>query len=87
MPLEKAVYKMTGLPASVLGLKDRGIIKPGMVADLTVFDPNQIADCSTFTNSAVKPLGIHHVLVSGQLALTYGNQTNARAGKVLLHTP
>lgn len=87
MPLEKAVYKMTGLPASVLGLKDRGIIKPGMVADLTVFDSNQIADCSTFTNSAVKPLGIHHVLVSGQLALTYGNQTNARAGKVLLHTP
>lgn len=87
MPLEKAIYKMTGLPASVLGLKDRGVIKPGMVADLTVFDPEQIADRSTFTNSAVKPDGIHHVLICGQLAVADGRQTDLRVGKVLLHTP
>jgi len=87
MPWEKAVYKMTGLPASVLGLKDRGVIQPGMEADLTVFDPERVEDCATFTNSAVKPLGICHVLVSGQLALRNGKQTDAHAGKVLLHTP
>ena len=86
MPWEKAVYKMTGLPASVLGIKDRGIIRPGMEADLTVFDPEQVEDLATFTTSAVKPLGICHVLVAGQLTLTQGRQTEARAGKVLLHT-
>lgn len=86
MPWEKAVYKMTGLPASVLGLKDRGIIREGMVADLTVFDPETVEDKSTFTNSAVKPVGICHVMVAGQLTLTNGEQTGARAGGVLLHT-
>lgn len=86
MPWEKAVYKMTGLPATVLGIKDRGFIRPGMEADLTVFDPERVEDRATFTNSAVKPLGICHVLVSGQLTLKHGEQTEARAGKVLLHT-
>lgn len=85
MPVEKAVYKMTGLPARVLGLKDRGLLQPGKAADLTVFDPQLIADRSTFTNSAVKPAGIHYVFVSGQLALDHGTPTGARAGTVLLH--
>ncbi len=85
LPLEKAVYKMTGLPASVLGLKDRGVIRPGMAADLTVFDPEQTADLSTYTNSAVPPQGILYVIVSGQLALEQGKQTPVRAGRVLLH--
>lgn len=87
MGWEKAVYKMTGLPASVLGLKDRGLIREGMAADLTVFDPRTVEDKSTFTESAVKPAGICHVMVAGQLALTNGEQTAARAGRVLLHTP
>ncbi len=85
MPLEKAVYKMTGLPASILGLKDRGLIRPGMAADLTVFHPEQVADCSTYTNSAVPPKGIPYVIVSGQLALDQGKQTPVRAGGILLH--
>lgn len=87
MPVEQAVYKMTGLPASVLGIKDRGIIREGMVADLTVFDPEKVEDRSTFMKSAVKPAGICHVIVAGQLALTNGEQTDARAGGILLHTP
>jgi N-acyl-D-amino-acid deacylase len=86
MPWEKAVYKMTGLPASVLGLKDRGVIREGMVADLTVFDPQTVEDKSTFTESAVKPVGIYHVMVAGQLALKDAVQTDVRAGRVLLHT-
>lgn len=87
MPWEKAVYKMTGLPASVLGLKDRGTIRPGMVADLTVFDPKRVMDQATFTHSAVKPVGIRHVLVAGQPALLNGTQTDVCNGQVLLHTP
>lgn len=85
MSVEKAVYKMTGLPASVLGLKDRGVIREGMAADLTVFDPEKVADGATFTDSAVKPAGICYVLVAGQLALANGEQTEARAGGILLH--
>ena len=56
-----------------------------MAADLTVFDPEQVADLSTFTNSAVKPRGIPYVFVAGQLALDNGTQTAARGGRVLLH--
>lgn len=85
MSVEKAVYKMTGLPASVLGLKDRGVIREGMVADLTVFDPEKVADRATFTNSAVKPEGICHVMVAGQLAVLHAEQTGVRAGCVLRH--
>ncbi len=85
MPLEKAVYKMTGLPASILGLKDRGVIKEGLCADLTVFDWNRVADRSTYTKSAVKPAGIEYVFVAGQLSLDQGEQTSARAGRVLRH--
>ena len=85
MPLEKAVYKMTGLPACILGLKDRGLIRPGMAADLTLFHPEQVADCATYTNSAVPPQGIPYVIVSGQLALDQGKQTSVHAGSVLMH--
>lgn len=83
MPLEKAVYKMTGLPASILGLKDRGLVKEGLCADLTVFDWARVADRSTYTKSAVKPAGIEYVFVAGQLSLDRGEQTSARAGRVL----
>lgn len=84
LPLEKAVYKMTGLPASVLGLTDRGKIQVGMAADLTVFDPERVADRSTYLDAAVKPLGIDYVFVEGEPALELGVQTASRRGRVLL---
>lgn len=84
MPVEKAVYKITGLPAQVLGLKDRGRIAPGMAADLTAFSPTQVADQSTYTDSARQPLGIPYVFVSGQPAVWQGVQTSSRNGMVLL---
>ena len=84
MPLEKAVYKMTGLPSQVLGLKDRGRIAPGMAADLTVFHPMEVADQASYTDSARKPLGIPYVFVSGQPAVWQGVQTANRNGAVLL---
>ncbi len=84
MSLEDAVYKITGLPAQILGLQDRGTLKVGAVADLTVFDAEKIQDTSTFLDSVRKPEGIYHVLVGGEFALRDGAATNAHKGTVLL---
>jgi N-acyl-D-amino-acid deacylase len=86
MPLEDAVYKMTGLPASVLHLKDRGFIDIGKTADLTIFDPIEITDRCTYTDSAIKPLGIEHVLVGGNFVVKNSLQTGSvGTGRVLTH--
>lgn len=84
MPLEDAVYKMTGLPASFLGIKDRGTLEIGKVADITVFDGENVRDGSTFLNSVEKPDGIYHVLVGGAFALRDGAATGVKNGTVLL---
>lgn len=83
MPLEDAVYKITGLPAQILGLTDRGILREGAVADITVFDPEAIRDCSEFTDSVKKPEGIRYVLVGGNVVLQNGISTGSRTGGVL----
>lgn len=85
MPIEDAVYKVTGLPASILHLHERGIIKVGTVADLTVFDPMKIDSRSTFMDSKIRPIGIPHVIINGKFALKDGVITDAREGKVLMH--
>lgn len=84
MPLEDAVYKLTGLPASFLGMKDRGTLEVGKVADITVFDGEHVRDGSTFLESVKKPVGIDHVLVGGVFALRDGAATGAKNGTVLL---
>jgi len=84
MPLEDAVYKVTALPAAILGIKDRGILAEGMAADIAVFDPATIGSRATFLESRVRPDGVHHVIVNGQVALRDGKSTGLHAGKVLL---
>ena len=84
MPLEDAVYKLTGLPAQILGLKDRGVVKEGAVADLTVFDPQQVRDQSEFTDSVKKPAGIPYVVVGGVVAIRDGAATGSKTGGALL---
>lgn len=84
MPLEDAVYKVSGLPAAVLGLRDRGVIREGAAADLTVFHPEEITSHSTFMDSKVRPSGIPYVIVNGQFALYQGKLTEKREGAVLL---
>lgn len=85
MPIEDAVYKVSGLPASVLGLDDRfGFIKEGMDATITVFDKDTITDRATFENPALPSEGIDYVLVNGQVVLDHGKVTDARPGKVIL---
>ena len=83
IPLETAVHKMTALPASILGLSDRGTIKTGMWADLVMFDPATVADTATFEEPFQYPVGIDTVLVNGTVVLDEGKHTNARPGKVL----
>ncbi len=83
MPLEDAIRKMTSLPASILGITDRGTIKAGMWADLVIFDPATVADKATFEDPFQYPVGIDTVVVNGVVVLDEGKHTNARPGKVL----
>ena len=82
MPLEDAVYKLTGLPADILGLRDRGTLAEGRIADITVFDAERVRDTSEFTDSVRKPEGICHVLV-GRIALRQGRSAGGRKGAVI----
>lgn len=85
MSLETAVYKMTGKPANVLGLKERGTLKEGNWADITIFDADTILDQGTFTDPIQFPTGIAYVIVNGQVAVDHGKHTGALAGQVIRH--
>jgi N-acyl-D-amino-acid deacylase len=86
LSLEEAVKKMTGMPAWKLRIWDRGIIRPGMKADITVFDYWQIRDTATFENPHSYPEGIKHVIVNGILVVADGVHTGMRSGRVLKKT-
>lgn len=86
LSLEQAVYKMTGLPARKLNLKDRGLIRPGMAADLVLFDPAKVKDQASFDNPHQPPLGIGHVFVNGQAVVREGAHTGKRPGRRLSRT-
>jgi dihydroorotase/N-acyl-D-amino-acid deacylase len=77
---------MTGLSAKRLGLTDRGIIKEGAVADITLFDADQILDQSTFTDPHQYPLGIDFMVINGKIAVKNGNYLAVPAGKVIRRT-
>jgi N-acyl-D-amino-acid deacylase len=86
LSLEAAVHRMTGRTAEVFGLTDRGLVAPGRVADLTVFDPARILDLGTYEAPHAPPRGIAHVLVAGTPVVRNGAHTGARPGRVL-HPP
>jgi dihydroorotase/N-acyl-D-amino-acid deacylase len=83
MPLEYAVRKMTSLPAQRVGLTDRGLLRPGMFADVTVFDPTTVADRATFDHAHQPSVGVTYVFVNGQKVLDHGALTLARPGRGL----
>jgi N-acyl-D-amino-acid deacylase len=83
MSLEEAVRKMTGLPAEILHLADRGTLAVGQAADLVAFDPATVADTATFEAPHSYPVGIPHVIVKGRLAVRDGALTGALPGQVL----
>ena len=82
-PLEFAVRKMTSLAAHRVGLDDRGLLKPGMAADITVFDPSGVADKATFAQPHQPSAGFAYVFVNGQKVLDHGALTAARPGRGL----
>jgi len=83
---EDAIRKMTGLPASTVGIVDRGFLMPGMAADVTVFDPDRIIDHATYENPVLPSDGVRYVLVNGAVAFRDGKATGARAGRRLLRS-
>ena len=83
MSLTTAIHKMTGLPAKTLGLKDRGEIAVGKIADITIFDPEKVIDQATYTNPHQYPLGIEYVIVNGIPAVENQALTGKTSGKVI----
>ena len=81
--LQEAIRRLTGLPAANLGLDHRGFLKPGMFADVVVFDPAMIADRATFENPHQYSVGVKHVFVNGAQVLKDGEHTGAKPGKAL----
>jgi len=81
--LEEAVRKMSSLPSQRFGILDRGIIKPGMWADVTIFDPDTVIDRATYQNPQQPPEGIPYVIVNGIVAVDNCRCTGELAGKVL----
>lgn len=81
--LEDAVRKMTSLNAAKLGLRDRGVIRVGAAADITVFDPAKVIDKATYTEPFAYGEGIELVVVNGQVVLERGKHTGAKPGRVL----
>jgi N-acyl-D-amino-acid deacylase len=83
IPLELAVHKMTGMPAARLGLKQRGLLRPGYAADLVVFDPATVCDTATFEEPLRYPTGVPHVFVNGLAVKAHNQPTGALPGQIL----
>jgi N-acyl-D-aspartate/D-glutamate deacylase len=81
--LEDAVRKMTSLNAAKLGLRERGLVRAGCFADLTLFDADRVIDRSTYTKPFQYSDGIEVVIVNGQVVLEKGKHTGARPGRAL----
>ena len=86
MTWEEAIRKSSWLPAATIGMIDRGVIAPGMAADITVFDPKTVIDLATYENPAQRSVGIRFVLVNGKVALEDGVATQAQSGKPLFRS-
>jgi N-acyl-D-amino-acid deacylase len=81
--VEDAIRSMTSLPATICGLRDRGMVREGFRADLVVFDPEKIRDTATFFEPHQHAAGIEYVLLNGRLTVEGGKPTGARPGTVL----
>ncbi|MWV65067.1 amidohydrolase family protein [Halorubrum sp. JWXQ-INN 858] len=81
--LEEAVRKMTSLPARAMGLQRKGVIRPGMDADLVVFDPDTVESRATYEDPLKPPRGLPHVLVDGEFVVRDGETTGATPGRAL----
>lgn len=83
LSVEDAIRKMTSLPAQKLGLRDRGMLRKGMWADVVIFNPSRVMDEATYEDPHKYPEGIDYVLVNGNIVVDKGKHTSALPGKVL----
>lgn len=83
VPVETAIRSASGLPADILGLRDRGYLRPGMIADVVVFDPETFRDHATFQSPFESSTGARWVLVNGKLAIDHGKLSATNAGRAL----
>jgi N-acyl-D-amino-acid deacylase len=84
LTLEEAVRKMTSLPARIFGLDRKGLVRPGMDADLVAFDPAVVESRATFDDPARYPKGVDHVVVNGEFAVRDGAVTGALPGAAVV---
>jgi N-acyl-D-amino-acid deacylase len=80
---EEAIRKLTSLPADILGIKDRGMLKPGQFADVAVFDPKEIAGQATFEDPFHYSVGVRHLFVNGAAVVKDSKYTGERPGRAL----
>ena len=76
---------MTSIPAKVLNIEDRGVLKAGMVADVVVFDYNNLKERATYENGNQHPEGIDYVIINGDITVEKGEHLGVLKGKILKH--
>jgi N-acyl-D-amino-acid deacylase len=81
--LEEAIRKMTSLPASILSIQNRGLIKEGYYADITIFDADNIIDKATFEDPHQYAIGVDFVLINGSIVVEEGSHNGNRPGRIL----
>ena len=86
LKLSHAIRSSSGLPADILGMKDRGYLKAGLIADVVAFDPEKLKDMATFSDPHQLSVGIQYLYVNGQPAVYRGRPTGNLAGKALRHS-
>ena len=86
-PLEEAIHRMTGVPARVFGLADRGTVRAGAHADLVLFDAEHVIDESDFSVPTRQATGIYQVIVNGKQIWRGGEWTGAKPGRILRRRP
>ncbi len=86
LSLETAILKMSGLPASIFGIPERGLVRPGVFADLVVFDPDKIRDNATYEAPCEPATGFDYVWVNGRCVLEKGQQTGTRPGRFIVRS-
>jgi N-acyl-D-amino-acid deacylase len=83
LKLEEAIRRMTSLPAETFQIKDRGMLKPGAIADVVIFDPEKVTDPSTFDDPHHHAAGFEHVLVNGVPVIESSALAESRPGQIV----
>lgn len=83
MELEEAIRRMTSLPAQKFQLHDRGLLQPGMAADIVIFDEQKVIDLSSFEKPHAYSIGFEYVIVNGKITVDQQKHNGTRAGKIL----